>query len=259
MTLRERLLGRLVGGRLVLQPPLRQPAAALRARLRGAALDAARRAAQAAGRGWRLWPCAPFVVWNLALARQVQRGDCPARRYRRLPRLAGNAARVVSEAVGFPTTWPASWLFALREGRPPGRYDLLVGRYLFYRQNNLGGADRARHEGDEALLGEGWGEVEERFDTKGRSTNGSARVFAPLDVPEALSVVVTAAAPREGTEVRLSVNGRPVGRFAATRALREHTVAVGPEVWRRELNSVRLDAGALRVFVDHIRFVRTPS
>ena len=53
--------------------------------------------------------------------------------------LVGRSAQLVSRTVGSPGTWPASWLFALREHRPPDQYDVLVGRYLFYRQNNLGG------------------------------------------------------------------------------------------------------------------------
>ena len=84
-------------------------------------------------------------------------------------------------------------------------------------------------------------------------------MFAPLDVPEALVVSVTAAAPRDATEVRLTVNGRDAGRFAVDRELRERSLPVGADWWKRELNSVRLDAGALRVYVDRVRFARAGS
>jgi hypothetical protein len=84
-------------------------------------------------------------------------------------------------------------------------------------------------------------------------------VFAPLDVAEDLVVSVTASAPRDETEVRLTVNGRDAGRFAAGRELREHSLPVGAGWWRRELNSVRLDAGALRLYVDRVRFARAGS
>jgi hypothetical protein len=81
-------------------------------------------------------------------------------------------------------------------------------------------------------------------------------VFAPLDGAEPLAIVVTAAAPRDATEVRVSVNGRDAGRFAADRTLREHTLAIGAGWWKRELNSVHLDAGTLRLYVDRVRFAR---
>ncbi|HET9317360.1 MAG TPA: hypothetical protein VFQ51_17345 [Vicinamibacteria bacterium] len=201
----------------------------------------------------------PIAVWNAGLWEQVRRGLVPREGATTFPRVYGQTARIVADGVGSPSTWPASWIFALREGRPPSQYDPLVGRYLFYRQNNLEGLIDVGGPGDEAMLGEGWGRVEECFDTKGRRTDGPARVFAPLDVPEALVVSVTAAAPRDATEVRLSVNGRDAGRFAADRTLREHSLTVGAEWWHRELNSVRLDSGALRVYVDRVRFARAGS
>jgi hypothetical protein len=201
----------------------------------------------------------PLAVWNAGLWEQVRRGLAPREGPVAFPRLHGQTARLVAEAVGSPSTWPASGLFAWREGRPPSQYDPLVGRYLFYRQNNLEGLIEVGAPGDDAMLGEGWGQVEERLGTRGRRTNGAARVFAPLDVAEDLVVSVTASAPRDETEVRLTVNGRDAGRFAAGRELREHSLPVGAGWWRRELNSVRLDAGALRLYVDRVRFARAGS
>jgi hypothetical protein len=71
-------------------------------------------------------------------------------------RQLGVRAARLAETLGSPNTWPASWLFAWKQGRSPGQYDLLVGRYLFYRQQNLDGVVEVG-EGDEALLAEGWG------------------------------------------------------------------------------------------------------
>jgi hypothetical protein len=198
----------------------------------------------------------PLAVWNAGLWEQVRRGLTPREGAVSFPQIYGRTARLVADGVGSPSTWPASWIFALREGRPPSQYDPLVGRYLFYRQNNLEGLIELGAPGDEAMLGEGWGAVEERFEGKGRSTNGRARVFAPLDVAETLTLTVTAAAPRDAAEVRVSVNGRDAGRFAADRTLRGHSLTIGAAWWKRELNSVRLDAGALRVYVDRLRFAR---
>jgi hypothetical protein len=201
--------------------------------------------------------CLPLVVWNAGLWEQARRGlvqrDAPTS----WPRLYAATARLVTEGAGSPSTWPASWTFAAATGRPPGQYDPLVGRYLFYRQNNLEGLVELGVAGDDAMLGEGWGEVEDRGAAAGRRTNGPARLFAPLDVPEDLTIVVSAEAPRDRVEVRVRVNGREAGRFSAAGTLADHPVTVPAAWWRRELNEVTLDAGPLRVFVDRVRFVRS--
>jgi hypothetical protein len=145
--------------------------------------------------------------------------------------------------VGFPTTWPASWVFAAETGLSPGRYDLLVGRYLFYRQNNLGGQiDVGDDEG--ALLGEGWGRPQQEdgpSSVRFRVARQAARVLAPLDVPEDLEVEVGASSEGGGVVlVDLLVNDRPGGRFAAGADFAGHRVRVPAAFWRRELNDVTL-------------------
>jgi hypothetical protein len=109
--------------------------------------------------------------------------------------VAGNA-RVLAEAVGSPPTWPASWLFAWQHDTSPARYDGLVGRYLFYRQNNRGGRILTAAPDDEPMLGEGWGRVESKDGEEGRRVRGRARVFAPLDQGEDLEVKVRATRDR---------------------------------------------------------------
>jgi hypothetical protein len=198
---------------------------------------------------------AGFVLWNALLAEQVRRGLVPRDDTVAFPRLAGNGARLLADAVGSPTTWPASWIFAWRHGRPPGQYDLLVGRYLFYRQNNLGGHVEIGVPGDEAMLGEGWGPIETFAGAASRRVRGRARLFAPLDVPENLEVRCRAAA-EEGREVTVLVNGRAAGRFWAGPEWSDHRVRVGATFWRRELNDVVLDAGGGEIAVDAVDFAR---
>jgi hypothetical protein len=154
-------------------------------------------------------------------------------------------------------TWPASWLFALRYDRPAGQYDRLVGRYLFYRQNNLGGRIDVGVPGDDSLLGEGWSAAELRDGITSREAAGRARLFAPLDVPESLVVRVQARAPQGSAEVGLSVNGRSAGRFAVGPSWEAHEVVVDAAFWRREINEVVLDTGAASIQVDGIEFARS--
>jgi hypothetical protein len=201
---------------------------------------------------------APPTLWNLTLAAQVRRGLVPRDEAVAFPSLVGGAARVFADAFGSPNTWPASWIFAWREGRPPGQYDLLVGRYLFYRQNNMNGHVEIGVPGDEAMLGEGWGRIESYVGAGCRAIRGGrAALFAPLDVPEALEVRFRAAARGASpAEVRVSVNGKEAGRFQAGPEWADHHVRVEAGFWKRELNQVGLEVVAGDVVVDAVDFAR---
>jgi hypothetical protein len=201
----------------------------------------------------------PFTLWNAALMEQVRRGLVPRDDTVAFPRLAGNAARLVASAVGSPPTWPASWLFAWRYRLNPGQYDLLVGRYLFYRQNNLGGHVEVGAPGDEAMLGEGWGPVESKDGVNARRVRGRARLFAPLDVPEDLEVHFRAAAVGEGAPLEVAVNGKPAGQVWASSNWSDHSLRVAAPFWRRELNEVALTAAQAPVMIDAVRFARVAS
>jgi hypothetical protein len=168
---------------------------------------------------------------------------------------AGAGAARVSRALGSPPSWPASWAFAARHRLPPGQYDLLVGRYLFYRQNNLRGRVELGGAGDEALRGEGWGAAGAWHGREGRAITGRARILAPLDVPEdlALEVHARAAAP---TRVRVSVNGAPAGAFTAAPEWGAHRLHAGRALWRRDLNDVVLDGGGATVWIDALQLTR---
>ena len=191
----------------------------------------------------------PLMVWNGTLAEQVRLGLVPRDDTVDGPRLVGNAAELVSDTVGFPTTWPASWAFAWRTGLSPGQYDRLVGRYLLYRQNNRKGRIRTFVEDDRPMLGEGWGPVTRTGDAAYRTIGAGARLLAPLDVAEDLELRVRAAAESEPVPVILRVNGAEAGRFLAGRDWDEHVLRVPRVFWRRELNDVVLtpEGGALRV------------
>jgi len=198
----------------------------------------------------------PLVTWNVTLAEQLRRNLIPRDDTAAFSRMAGGSARVVADSVGSPMTWPASWIFAWRHGRPPSQYDLLAGKYLFYRQNNLGGHVEVGAPGDEALLGEGFGPIVSHEGATARPFRDEARLFAPLDVPEDLGIRLRAVSPAGPSEVRVAVNGREVGRFLAGSQWGEHRVAAGAGYWRREINEVRLVAEGAEVLLDAVDFER---
>lgn len=217
-----------------------------------AAIDVARATLRATPRLAVAGAAVPFVLWNGVLVEQVRRGLVPFDDTVAFPTLVGHGARLVADAVGSPTTWPASWLFAWQQGRPPGQYDRLVGRYLFYRQNNMQGHVAVAAPGEEAMLGEGFGPITLRDGVPVRAAGERARLFAPLDVPEELELRVKAQG--EGT-VSVRVNACDAGAFLADQTLREHRVRAAASCWRRELNDVvLLPAGEL--WVNAVDFVR---
>jgi hypothetical protein len=173
------------------------------------------------------------------------------------PDAAGAGAARVARTYGSPPSWPASWAFAARHRLPPGQYDLLVGRYLFYRQNNLRGRIELGGAGDEALRGEGWGASGSWRGREGRALSGRARILAPLDVPEDLALDVHASAGGSSVVVSVTVNGTAAGRFVAGGAWGTHRIALPRALWRRDLNDLVLDSGGATVWIDALQFTRS--
>jgi hypothetical protein len=182
----------------------------------------------------------PFVFWNVAASEALRRGGIDAPTAPAFSRMAGGAARVVSDAVGFPTTWPASWFFAWRHGLPPSRYDLMVGRYLFYRQNGLGPRLDLAAPAVEPFLDGAWGAPRAVQGVVARCLRGKGRLFAPLDVPEDLELRFEVAAPSGPQEAAVLVNGRDAGRLPAGAGWSRSSFRVGSDFWRRELNEIVL-------------------
>jgi len=194
----------------------------------------------------------PFVVWNALLMDEVRRGLVPRDNTVAFHQMVAHGGEILAQDVGSPETWPASWLFAWRYSRPPGQYDLLVGRYLFYRQNNMGGHIDI---GDEAMFGEGWGPVSSYAGTPARRILGRARLFAPLDVAEGLDLLVDATAAKEGEEVVVEVNGQGAGRLGPGSGWGTDRLRIPKAFWRRELNEVVLKTRS-KVWIARIDFAQ---
>ena len=189
---------------------------------------------------------AVLVLWNGLFMEQYRRGTIPRDDTLSFPRVAEGSADLFATALGSPVAWPANWLFALRHGLPPDRYDLMVGKYLFFMQNNLGGvvdigADPSL---DQALLGEGWGvrtACAGSSDGMCRPLEGRARLFGALDAPEMLDLTVRAAGPGR---LRVAVNAAPVAERMLAEGLQDVTARVPGARWRTGLNEIALQADA---------------
>lgn len=199
---------------------------------------------------------AGLVLWNGLLMEQYRRGVIPRDDTVSFARVAENSADLLASAVGSPVAWPANWIFSLRHGLPPDRYDLMAGKYLFFMQNSLGGVvDVGADPGlDAALLADGWGVRVPCGDDVCRAVEGRARLLAGLDAPEMLEVTVRASG---AGRLRTFVNGTAVGEGLLTEALGEVTARVPANRWRPGLNEVVLETspgGA--ALVDRVVFRR---
>jgi hypothetical protein len=201
---------------------------------------------------------APFVLWNVASDAALRQG-----RTRLLPAVAfstvaGDAARATSDAIGFPTTWPASWIFALQHRISPGRYDLTVGRYLFYRQNSFGQRLDLSEAAVAPLLDGDWRPTAILAGRPARCVFTRARIFVPLDVAAAFELRFAAAAPGGARQFAASVNGHPVGTVVAGPSWGWTTLGTSADLWHREINELALEAlpGPGPLCVSSVEFVR---
>jgi hypothetical protein len=199
---------------------------------------------------------AGLVLWNGLLMEQYRRGAIPRDDTVSFARVAENSADLLATAVGSPVAWPANWIFSLRHGLPPDRYDLMVGKYLFFMQNSLGGVIEVGGDGDQdaAVLADGWGVRAPCGDGVCRAVEGRARLFAGLDAPEMLDVAVRASG---AGRLRTFVNGIAVGEGPLPEDLADITARVPAGRWHAGLNEVVLETSpGGKALVDRLVFRR---
>ncbi len=155
---------------------------------------------------------AVVAVWNLALMSAAQGGAVRIGETLPFDRAWAEQARVVHGWFGNPFTYPASLVFALRNGVSPGEYDLLsTNRFLAdplrpYSRVDIGNQD-------EWLVGEGWHAPETEGTTTFRWAASPAILRIPLDHAAPLRVQVRLhafsypGAPAQ--TLTLSANGPP--------------------------------------------------
>jgi hypothetical protein len=195
-------------------------------------------------------------VWNLLFMRVYRDERIPRDDTVSFAVVTERIAEALSAATGTPLAWPANWVFAARHDLAASQYDLMVGKYLFHRQNNLGGRiDLGDERADPALLGEGWGPPQPCQGAVCREVRGRARVFAPLYNPSALDLTVRAAG---SGSLLVAFNGYPLSRVPLEPGLTERTLRVPRALTRRELNEVALTvAPEDHAVVDQLQFLRS--
>ena len=134
-----------------------------------------------------------LAIWNLGLMGASQQGTLRLGEAVSFDRAWSAQGRVVHAWFGNPFTYPASLVFALRNGVSPGDYDLLsTNRFLGDPLLPYGRVDVGAEGpfGDEWLLGEGWHAPERDGAITFRWTDSPATLRLPLDHAAPLRVQV---------------------------------------------------------------------
>lgn len=208
----------------------------------------------------RRYPSAPvwaaggiLVLWNLTLmgaanANSIRLGE-PAS----FGQVMAAQSRVLHQWFGNPFTYPASLVFALKNGVAPSGYDLLSGnRFLGDPQRPYGRIDIGGE--DEWVLDEGWHQREQEGATSFRWSTARSSVLVPLDHAEDLRVQVRLhafgfpGAPEQ--TVTVIVNGHPHGPVAVAPGWHTAEILSSRTEWRRGVNRVSLNFGWERRPVD---------
>jgi hypothetical protein len=194
------------------------------------------------------------AAWNAAVVDARRHDWIPRDDTVAFDRTAEAAARAVAIHLGSPPTWPASWLFARRHGLTPDRYDLLAGRYLFYRQNSQRGCVEVAREHEPVLEGAWYSRHEhDGVDTR-QLGEGTGQIWVGLDLPEDLELRLRLFAP-VATRVDVEVNDAAAGAIEAAAGWGTYRVPAPRALWRRDLNAVGLRVERI-VHVAALRFDR---
>ena len=144
--------------------------------------------------------CALLALWNVSLMKVAQDGQVRIGEPVSFGEAGAYQARVVHGWFGNPFTYPASLIFAARNGLPIGSYDLLAAnRFLGDPTRPYGRVDIGS--GDELLLGEGGTEPERDGSITFRWAATPATLLVPLDHAASLA----RSGPRAGLQLSRSL------------------------------------------------------
>jgi hypothetical protein len=194
-----------------------------------------------------------LAVWNLTLVGAAERGAVRIGETVPFDRAWAAQTAVAHSWIGNPFTYPASLLFALRNGMSPARYDLLSGNRFIgdpkqpFARIDLGGDD-------EWLIEEGWHAAEREGQTTFRWAETPASVLVPLDHAAPLRVQIRihafafAGAPPQS--LTLLVNGRTLATLAVPPDWQTLESATPAEAWHSGVNTLTLEFAWARRPVD---------
>jgi hypothetical protein len=186
---------------------------------------------------------AAMAIWNLALIGAAQDGAVRIGETLSFDRAWASQARVAHGWFGNPFTYPASLVFALRNGVSPGEYDLLsTNRFLADPLKPYGGVDVGS--GDDWLIGDGWHapEMDRAISYRWAASQASLKIpldhAAPLRVQVRLHGFAYPGAPPQA--VTIVANGHACGVLPVTPDWQTVECALDRNSWRAGVNDLEL-------------------
>lgn len=184
-----------------------------------------------------------LVLWNLTLMSAAQRGVFRIGEIVSFGDTMPAQAREFHAWFGNPFTYPASVLFALRNGVSPGGYDLLsANRFLSDPKRQYGIVDIGGS--DAWALGDGWHAPERDGAVTFRWADRVAHVLVPLDRAAHLQLQIRSRAlsfPGSAPQILTAVvNGRPQTSVPVHAGWETAEVLVDEAQWRAGVNRVEL-------------------
>jgi hypothetical protein len=181
-----------------------------------------------------------LVVQNVLFSTQVRLGHAQMGDAHRFTPVVQGAVADFYATLGHPGSWPANWVFALRYGVTPDRFDEIYGRVP---RDRLAMRVGSAEEG--AALGRGWSRVEEG--ETGRWAEGEDATLLPtLTGPADRTLRLRGAAARHPGGlpqiVEVEVNGQQAGRVTLTPEGQSWATRVAADGWRPGLNEIRFRA-----------------
>jgi hypothetical protein len=196
------------------------------------------------------------ALWNLTFVRGIEAEEAEASDSLSFAARALASSQALSHDVGFPLTWPASWIFAARYDASPAAFDLAAGKYLFYRQNNLEGIADLGQDDDAGLILDGFSGPRQDGPKTYRAMDSRARLVVSLDLPETLGVSVQArGAAGSPASVEVAINGRPAGSLNVPAEWGETHLEAPQRFWVRGPNIITLRSTSA-VLIDRVVFQR---
>jgi hypothetical protein len=184
-----------------------------------------------------------LVAWNLSLLSVANSGLVRLGEGVSFGEVQAQQARALHRWIGNPFTYPASLLFALRNGVAPSNYDLLAAnRFLSDPLRPYGRIDVGID--DEELLGEGWYGQERDGTTTFRWAASTAGLIVPLDhaAPLLIQARLHAFAFRDSPpqQLTISVNGHALQGGPVDDAWQLMERSTESALWRSGVNRVDL-------------------
>lgn len=186
-------------------------------------------------------------------------------------RLLGLSDTGLYKYTGYPFSFPANFLFSLKYGVSPARYDTVAGAYIddpyFYgdtiwlteNRNSPPTATAQIGAGSVQALGDGWSEPLDYLGTRGRSIAGDARVYAPVRTVADFALELRCANPQSlPADLTLLLNGRQLATFKPQAGWQSFKFKLAKDDLKPGINILdfRLSSSKAGVIVEYLKFER---